>query len=352
MTKLEFANFVEKTVHKLELDTLNNNVVNRNITSTDLEKIIVEYVKSTAIENNIDVEVDYAENSHRFPDIVLRFPDNIKYGIEVKSSVGTAANWRTNGNSILSSIGEPDLIDVWLIFGKTALQQFKFARYEDAVINIGVTHSPRYLIDMDVRHEDNFFTKSNLTFKDLNNSDDPIGIIQEYFRNQQVEAWWISETKTVPIEIRIFSDLSNKKKQQYIVYGLAHFPEIFGQSAQKYKKFSLWMIKEKSVVTSNVRDSFSAGGQLTVKLDGIEILVPRVLEKIYKHRVELYSILKNEDPINFTDDWKLLTEIKNNDELIEKWVKLVSQNVNISDVTFVEKQRIIKGLLIGIIKTY
>lgn len=347
---MNFEIFIQDVVRRLEEDIQTKNIFTSNVSSTDLEKIIVQYVEKTAINKNIDLNIDYVENSHRFPDIVLTFSGGKKYGIEVKSSVGTSSSWRTNGNSILSSISEPDLIDVWIIFGKTTLQQVKFARYEDAVINIGVTHSPRYLIDMDVKKEDNFFNKSKLTFKDLNNSDDPIGIIQEYFRNQQVEAWWISETKTVPIEIRIFSDLTNKKKQQYIVYGLAHFPEIFGQSGQKYKKFSLWMIKEKSVVTSNVRDSFSAGGQLTVKLDEREVLVPRVLEKIYKHRVELYNILKNEDPINFIDDWKLLTEIKTNEELIGKWIKLVAQNVNISDVTFIETQRIIKGLLMGTIK--
>ena len=95
---------------------------------------------------------------HAFPDIVIDFPNGEKYGIEVKSSSSpTSKSWKINGNSVLGSTKE-DVIDTYVIFGKTAIgnQGFRFKRYEDAVANVAVTHSPRYTIDMDIPPEETF----------------------------------------------------------------------------------------------------------------------------------------------------------------------------------------------------
>lgn len=88
--------------------------------------------------------VHYTPGGHTFPDNVIEFFDGEKYGIEVKSSTSaTSKPWKINGNSVLGSTKE-NVIDTYIVFGKTVMgnQAFRFKRYEDAVANVAVTHSP------------------------------------------------------------------------------------------------------------------------------------------------------------------------------------------------------------------
>ena len=113
---------------------------------------------------------------------MIEFSNGEKYGIEVKSSASaTSKSWKINGNSVLGSTKE-NVIDTYIVFGKTAMgnQAFRFKRYEDAVANVAVTHSPRYAIDMDIAPGETFFDKSGLTYQQISESENPIGLITSY----------------------------------------------------------------------------------------------------------------------------------------------------------------------------
>lgn len=57
------------------------------------------------------------------------------------------------------------------------------------------------------------------------------------------------------------------------------FPEILGTDRDKYQNLALWLCSRHSVISPNIRDSFTAGGQVEIYLNGERICykAPRVL---------------------------------------------------------------------------
>ena len=262
MTPELFAEFVEKVRQYLEdLSNTNPAVIAACKSGEDFEVCVRDAAAAVLVREGIQAEIQYEQGSHVFPDVVLVFANGEKYGIEVKSSTSTSSkNWKINGNSVLGSTKE-DVVDTYIIFGKTAIgnQGFRCKRYEDAIANVAVTHSPRYAIDMEIASNETFFAKSGLTYKQISESNDPIGQITAYFRSQGQHAWWLAES--TPAAIRMFSDLSIKEKKTLLGYCFAHFPEVFSNRNDKFSCCAMWLASEHSIVSSSLRDNFSAGGK-------------------------------------------------------------------------------------------
>ena len=79
------------------------------------------------------------------------FPDIIAekyYGVEVKSTKEN--HWTSTGSSIVESTRDKNVENIYMLFGKLGgkTAEFKCRPYEDCLSDIAVTHSPRYLINM------------------------------------------------------------------------------------------------------------------------------------------------------------------------------------------------------------
>lgn len=263
MTPELFAEFVEKVRQYLEdLSNTNPAVIAACKSGEDFEVCVRDAAAAVLVREGIQAEIQYEQGSHVFPDVVLVFANGEKYGIEVKSSTSTSSkNWKINGNSVLGSTKE-DVVDTYIIFGKTAIgnQGFRCKRYEDAIANVAVTHSPRYAIDMEIASNETFFAKSGLTYKQISESNDPIGQITAYFRSQGQHAWWLAES--TPAAIRMLSDIPAEERKVLLGYCFAHFPEVFSSSTTKFSRCAMWLAAEHSIVSSSLRDNFSAGGKI------------------------------------------------------------------------------------------
>ena len=147
MTSLEFGEIVKQICHYLTyLSESNPKLIAACRTGEDFEQCVFDAAETTLATLGISATVFYTQGSHVFPDIVIQFDHGEKYGIEVKSSTSSnSRNWKINGNSVLGSTKE-DVIDTYIIFGKTAIgnQGFRYKRYEDAIANVAVTH-PHHL---------------------------------------------------------------------------------------------------------------------------------------------------------------------------------------------------------------
>jgi len=88
-----------------------------------------------------------------------------KYGIEVKSSVGIGDSRRIAGNSILGSTSVQGVLKNVIVFGKMrgADIEFRSREYKECITEVRVTHSPRYMIDLDTPAKEHFFDKSGLS---------------------------------------------------------------------------------------------------------------------------------------------------------------------------------------------
>lgn len=300
MTPEQFLALVEEIRQYLEdLSRTNPAAIAACKSGEDFEVCVRDAAVAVLARKGIRAEIQYEQGSHTFPDIVFVFENGDKYGIEVKSSTGTGKAWKINGNSVLGSTKE-DVIDTYVMFGKTAMghQAFRCKRYEECVVDVAVTHSPRYRIDMDLAPGTTFFDKSGLSYQQISSAEKPIELITDYFRSQGQHAWWLAES--TPAAIRMFSSLSVEEKKRLVGYCFAHFPEVFSASSNKFSRCAMWLAAEHSIVSSSLRDNFSAGGKY-VYLDFGKI--PRIFDTLDKCKQYVIDALNESTMEKLCEDW-------------------------------------------------
>lgn len=276
--------------------------------------------KNTEFEGTIQLVT-----GHRFPDIVAKQ----YYGVEVK--ITKQDHWRSTGNSVLETTRIEGVERIYLFFGKLiAPPQFKFRKYEECLYDIAVTHSPRYLIDMELNKGNTIFDKMGTEYEVLRNIDDPIKEIVRYFRKisrKGEEPWWMGieddVEATLSPTVTLWSNLPEDKQNLFRNEAMARFPEIFGRSQTKYQNFAAWLAARHGVVDSSLRDRFTAGGQQKIEINGT---VYREIPKIFyylrenaKEIIVLVSSLTEEEVRHY---WNIKNYIKK-DEVVDKWVQLV-----------------------------
>ena len=305
MTPELFAEFVEKVRLQLEyVSQTTPEVIAACRSGEDFEVCVRDAVATVLAEMGITATIHYEQGSHVFPDIVVEFASGEKYGIEVKSSTSTGRGWKINGNSVLGSTKE-DVVDTYVMFGKTTRghQAFRCKRYEDCVADVAVTHSPRYRIDMDLAPGTTFFDKSGLSYQQISDAEKPIDLITDYFRSQGQHAWWLSESS--PAAIRMFSDLPKEEQQRLLGYCFAHFPEVFSNKTNKFSRCAMWLAAEHSIVSSSLRDNFSAGGRVTMTFGERTIeRVPRIFDTLRSCKRYVVAALMEASAEDLRNDWE------------------------------------------------
>lgn len=293
----------------------------------DVETIVFNHVVRNS-ENTIFEKSFELKSSTFFPDISLKiFP----YGIEVKSKK-SGSNWKTNGNSVLETSRVEHIDIIYLFFCRLISPvEIKYDLYQNCIEEVTVTHSPRYLINMELSPEDNFFRKIAIPYDELRINNEIIKKIICYYKSISTEGeqvWWMGEEPRVedfyiPPVLSQFTSLPAEKKNIIRVNAIARFPEIIGKSQSKYKKFSMWLVANFGVVSRSARDTFSAGGQREVIYKGeIYKKMPRVLAH-FAEDIELIELaLNNLEPYEIVEEWNFKKE-PSKQEIILRWKELI-----------------------------
>lgn len=244
--------------------------------------------------------VEYDENAHKFPDVVITTNDR-KFGIEVKSS--KSKNWETLGGSINESTKVPGLDEIFILFGKNINNQvnIKIKEFSKCVKSVAVTHSPRYLIDMDLKDGADIFTHLNTSYEDVCSTASPFDLFKNYFKEKAKKSntkfWFLSDDENErssetyqELEWKFFSRLSSEAKTELISEAIILYPfDLFGSKKTIYDNANLFFLG-RNIISNSMRDNFTAGGQLDISGYNIP---------------QKYSLLLNEDYLEVID--KLLT---------------------------------------------
>ena len=301
----------------------------------DFELRVVDAAKRTLASMELSASVLHTPGSHAFPDIIIEFSDGDKYGIEVKSSTAAKAkSWKINGNSVMGSTRDDSVIETYIVFGKTApsVLDFKARKYDECISNVVVTHSPRYLIDLDLPENETFFDVSGISYKQITSSDNPVGLITRYFQSQGQKAWWLSES--TPAAVKMFSDLNEAEQTQCFGYGLAHFPELFERNRNKYKRLTIWLATEKSIVSPSMRDDFSAGGQVDLVLAGRAYYkLPKIFQRLIDYKDALIKALNAADADSLCSDWGIPTmALPDEKSKVNAWIQVAAPHVAVNQL--------------------
>ena len=290
----------------------------------DVFDAINECAKGTEFQGTIQLV-----SGMSFPDIVA----NNYFGVEVKST--EKDHWTSIGSSILESTRSHAVKKIYLTFGKLGKPvQFISRPYEECLSGIAVTHYPRYQIDMKLHAGETIFDKIGVSYEELRSMDNPVAPVSKYYKSKLKSGeslWWANDDaeSAAPPTVRLWKSLSPKVKNQYKIQGYILFPEIFSKSNNtKYNRFALWLATQKGIINTNIRDEFSAGGQLFMSLSsGMLVKMPAVFGRIQNYRKEIITAIDGIDEDVLKNYWNIesITSSK-----LCQWIQLVA---NYADAT-------------------
>ena len=149
----DFVNLLEGTkTHSLQaLGLLGENA--KKLNGDEFETVVYKNTLKASQNSPFEGHV-FQTGPHAFPDIIAR-----KYfGMEVKMTTGD--KWVSTGNSILETTRVNDVERIYMFFGKFGGNfDVKYRLYQDCLCDVGVTHSPRYKIDMNLANGHSIFNK-------------------------------------------------------------------------------------------------------------------------------------------------------------------------------------------------
>lgn len=335
-----FADFMRLTEECFNEKSRRNPSLYKSCSPAELEKIteqiLIEVSPSTPFRKSDIILV----SGHTFPDIMT---SNI-YGVEVKST--NKDKWTSTGSSIVESTRSKYVERIYMLFGCLGSNPpaFRCRPYQECLSNIAVTHSPRYLIDMTLGKDDNIFCKMHTdydTFRQME-EDEKISQVRQYYiekakTEQKVEMpWWMG--KTTSVNLSFFNDLSTDIKENLTARTYILFPSIFSKnSSTGYKDIAMWLCNHYSLLCYNMRDSFSAGGKMTM-LNGkrLERPYPQIVKRLLEYRYLIYSLLAHPDSDLLTDIKEYWSFNYHIDNLYASWICMIEdvfkQNPDLKDI--------------------
>ena len=194
-----------------------------------------------------------------FPDIVVN-----GFGVEVKFT--TRSTWHGTGNSIFEGMRDESARDIALVYCRSDIPEIRWRWYRDCIKGIRISHSPRYMIDMDGRGY--FFDELRMSMEDFRQADlrSKMEIVKNHVKERVGDGerlWWFDEDRehTVPVNVRIYRLLDQDTKDKMRAEAALMCPQIFRGSRQrgKYDDAALYMLTQHGVFAPQTRDLFSAG---------------------------------------------------------------------------------------------
>lgn len=271
-------------------------------------------------------------SGHKFPDITAEITNLQKFGIEVKTTQDH--KWSTLGGSIMESTRVENVDRINILFATLNPFEIKTKRFEDCISDVSVTHSPRYVINLDISKEETIFHKMGITYDQICKSDKPFSYFRDYFKKKSqqngTDLWFIYEddTKALDVEemptleIKFYADLSDEEKENLFIKIIIYRPEVFAKETNDkiYKDIAMYLLNM-GILNTSLRDVFSAGSRVCI--DGIS--VPSKINRLIKRiPLVLEYLSKGSISKSITSRYGTMDA----SEILDKWQKLILEQLN------------------------
>jgi len=285
---------------------------------TTFEKLVFDFTVKAATGSPFEGKIDQTRDA-AFPDIVAAE----LFGVEVK--VTSSDKWQSIGNSVLESSRLQSVEKIYMFFGKLGgTPEARFRNYEDCLKGIKVTHYPRYSIDMELEEGESIFHKMHTTYDDFRVLDNPVSEVKSYYRELLKDGqslWWIDDdsektTALSPI-IQSYSLLDNDEKNKLRAEAFIRYPVILSRSSTKFEGLAAYWASKHGLVTSNLRDHFTAGGIATIKHGSHEFTVPRIVNELLELSNVIHDLLTSTEGFELSDPIAAL--VSESSERERKW---------------------------------
>ena len=227
------------------------------------------------------------------------FPDIVVNGFGVEAKFSTRSTWHGTGNSIFEGMRDQGATDIALVYCRSDIPEVRWRWYADCIKGIRISHSPRYMIDMD--GENSFFQDICLSMDQFRQADlrRKMEIVKNHVKERVGDGerlWWFDEDRehTLPVNIRLYRLLRVEEKNTMRAEASLMCPQIFKGSRQrgKYDDAALYLLTQHGVFAPQTRDLFSAGS-VAGKRRGGDYLI-RAIQKNMHHIEDAADRLKDE----------------------------------------------------------
>lgn len=308
-----FLDLLEKTKCALANKLCRNKI----LTALEFETLACETMQRVAVGTEFEGTVKQT-NAQSFPDIIA----GGYFGIEVKVTVKD--HWVSIGNSILESLRIEDVEKIYILFGKFGGEPgVRYRLYQECLPDISVTHSPRYKINMELAKGRSIFDKIGIDYDILRKRGDIISQIKDFYRHNLGDGeglWWIDDESEAPSPVvKQFRTLGTATREEFKVDCFILFPELFTVRAN-YERAATYMITAYGAVSTSLRDAFSAGGKLTIMIDGKSKEVSQLLGQLYSYAGRIRTRINSMSEESLKTYWR--TDVIQPDRL-SQWLVLI-----------------------------
>jgi hypothetical protein len=341
----EFDILLSSTIDELNVHAKKSSRKVATLLGRNLEPYVKDVMTDLAVGSVFENTIELI-GGQKFPDIVAKK----YYGIEVKTT--TQNHWKTTGNSVLESTRVDNVERIFMLFAKLASPiEFRCRPYEEVLSEVVVTHSPRYLIDMNLEQGRTIFDKIKIPYDALRKNENPIRPIVDYYKSKLKpgeELWWMdaeNNSKPSSIVIKIWNNLSAKEKKELKNRSMIYFPELFGNSNDKFGRLAIWLVTREAVVCPNVRDLFTAGGKSDcVIVNKMYQKVPRIFLNLFDNLPNIVEAIMQTSAFELSEYWEIQTT--DNTKLFD-WIDLVAlQAKKIQDAKYLDIKQILTELVL------
>lgn len=189
-----------------------------------------------------------------------------------------------------------------------------------------------------------------MPYDTLRKKENPIRPIVDYYKSKLKpgeELWWMdaeNNSKASNIVIRIWNNLSLKEKQELKSRAMVYFPELFGNSSDKFGRLAIWLVTREAVVCPNVRDLFTAGGKSDYVI-GKKVYqrVPRIFLNLFDNVPTIAETIMQTPAFELSEYWETKTTDKTK---LFDWIDLVAEHAKkIQDAKHLNIKQILTELV-------
>lgn len=342
----EFNSLLNDTLDELNRTAKKSAKKVSSLTGNKLEPFVRDIMAEKAIGSVFEDAIE-CTRGQAFPDIIAKK----YYGIEVKST--TQNHWRTTGNSVLESTRIAGIERIFMLFGKLGKPiEFRCRPYDECLSEVIVTHSPRYLVDMNLGPGATIFDKMKTSYEELRNQSNPIKSVVNYYKSRLKpgeDVWWIGKDGLAQANnfiIKIWNNLTSDEKLELKVKALTFFPELLSNSNDKFGRLAIWLITKEGVVCPNVRDLFTAGGKSDLLIGGKTYKnVPRIFVTLIQNLPDIAKIIFKTKATELSAYWQKNATEGNKDKT---WIRLVAREASsINGAKHLDLEEMINRTLAG-----
>lgn len=233
-------------------------------TSLQFENRVRE-VLDDLLKDEKGMRVDFDSPPQAFPDIALG-----ECGVEVKFTL--ADTWKSIANSIQESQRVQSVKYIYIVFGKMGGKpEVRWGDYEKSVIHVRTSHVPRFEVELPPKGatgRKSLFELMGVSYSDFSKMgiNDKMKYVRAYARkiHPNERLWWMGDENdehTLPLNIRLYTNLSDADKIRYRAEALLLCPKILksGRAKKKYDDAVMFLLSYHGVLCHQARDLFSAG---------------------------------------------------------------------------------------------